>query len=421
MAVEDIGRGIEEAFKKAGASMEASGEQNVKFAQEQYKTINDIENKIAEKGIFLTPEEQSAKEAMGIRERAGFLRNKLAEAAIAEPQKKAVGESLQKYALAGGTEDKLDMKALQAEKDPLKQQLIIGKAMSTTPEFQMRKERQARLDQQAYQNQFNSKMQFGGVVDPIFIKDYKDKGGVDLLPQLQAGRGEVIENPDGTQSWRILSNPEWEAKVKEGVLGDKERDFFTDLKDEYDSWSAVENGLQKLGVNWGDVLDPNSPVTFESTQNPLFQELGFFSIPARVNLAAQYAKDPKYMSIKREIELGFAKFRKRVTGAQAAAQELTYLRDIIPSLQDKPEVFRETIKALHDSAKRSFENRLDLMTRTGRNVKGLDGYLDGSTKALVPTAAGGYAPMTNVDKTIIGDVSYEKDPNTGKWKKAKKG
>lgn len=208
---------------------------------------------------------------------------------------------------------------------------------------------------------------YGRVID---AKDEKGlsvaSGAIGMNPEdaLAIGRVEAT-TVNGKPKLKILSDREWANRKR--LFNDKEVDAINSRYDTAKSFKKIVTTLRSIG----DL--PKDKGIFEGIESEKVESglpgLGVISIPARVKLASQYAKDPRYTAVKRELEAAFSSYRKIVTGAQAAASELVYLRDIFPSLTDKPEVFLSTIDAIIERNGRELETKLNTWEDAGRDVK----------------------------------------------------
>lgn len=160
------------------------------------------------------------------------------------------------------------------------------------------------------------------------------------------------------------------ATEKEGqkFLKEPEIQYTRDLSDTRDTLGEVRVGLEELGIKdptkYGNVVAE----TFDS-------EFGPISLPAKFNLVGQYAKDPKYTSLKNKMERSFQKFRKVITGAQASYSELQALRPLIASFQDRPNVFFEQLGSLENETDRMLGNHLDILDAVGRDTTKIRGLI----------------------------------------------
>lgn len=208
---------------------------------------------------------------------------------------------------------------------------------------------------------------YGRVVD---INDNKGLSvasgaiGMDIEDAVSIGRVEST-TINGKPKIKILSDREWANRKR--LFNDKETEGINSRYDTAKSFHKIVKTLESIG----DL--PKDKSIFESIETEEVSSglpgLGVVSIPARVKLAAQYAKDPRYTAVKRELEAAFSAYRKIITGAQAASQELVYLREIFPSFTDKPEVFLATINAINERNGRELETKLNTWEDAGRDVK----------------------------------------------------
>lgn len=139
-----------------------------------------------------------------------------------------------------------------------------------------------------------------------------------------------------------------------------------DISDTRDTLKEVRSGLEQLGIK-----DPSKYGTVE--METIDSNFGPISVPARFNLVGQYAKDPKYTSVKQKLERAFNKYRKIITGAQASNQELQTLRQSFARFTDRPEVFFENLSTLEDETDRMLNTRFDLYDAVGRDTNKLRG------------------------------------------------
>jgi hypothetical protein len=249
----------------------------------------------------------------------------------------------------------------------------------TTPREQRLQKGQQLTD---FKNDLDFLYKRGGTIDQPRINEISKNVGADITPELEAGRGEPsIDRNTGQKKWRVLSDPEWNAKVTQGIFSQDERQTLETIKDEYRGWSRVKGIADKLGINENNIGN----MKFEDVMTPI----GPLSIPAKFELIGQYSQDPKYTALKREIETTFQAFRKRVTGAQAGEKELVYLRNIMPSLKDNPKVFFATINNLMDGSKQAFNDKIDMYQRFGRDTSKFKDYFDEINAPVQPAGQGG--------------------------------
>jgi len=217
---------------------------------------------------------------------------------------------------------------------------------------------------------------YGGSLDDEKLKSY----GIDVESYAKAGGATPIIGPDGKRKWQIMPYEQFKAKVSEGKWGKAEIDNFQDRVTENTRWKQVLENASRVGIDESNIEDLGK-IEFDVVNTPM----GPFSIPAKFNLAGQYLKDPAYTSLKRSIELAFSAFRKRVTGAQAGEKELQLLREIVPSLQDRPGVFFDTIRTLIDGSTNEMKSSLELYKAFGRDTTQLEKYLSNNSIDLGST------------------------------------
>ena len=155
----------------------------------------------------------------------------------------------------------------------------------------------------------------------------------------------------------------------------------TDNAEEINAWGRVKKRMADIGITSEYLIDEKTGkskinVVFEKTDNPILRELGYFSIPARFEIARQFADDPRLAAVARDVQLAFQKFRTRVTGAQASDKEIERLSKIMVQLKDQPEVFFQTINNFMDNSREDFDVQLSIKESFGRDVKQFRGMLD---------------------------------------------
>jgi len=234
--------------------------------------------------------------------------------------------------------------------------------------FQQQREERIRQEQLRRQERFRytQMLSQGGGVDERQLLDFQNFMNFDLRPQLEAGRGEPYIDPQGKRRWRVLSDNEWSGKVTQGKFSPTEIEHLQTMKAEHRAWQNVLQRLQEIGISPASI----GKMSFQTVQSPI----GPLSLPARFNLIGQYSKDPRYTAVKRDIELAFQHFRKRVTGAQASDRELRMLRPLLADLRDRPEVFFATINNAKQNIERAFEDRMNIYQRVGRDTSRFQGF-----------------------------------------------
>ena len=266
-------------------------------------------------------------------------------------------------------------------------------------------QREIRLETEAQRrdlrNDFSSLTRVGGAVDDKQIERFNEQLGFDLNPQLEEGRGEPIVNKrTGKRRWRFLSNKEWENKVTKGRFSPTEVEHLQTHQQERRAWINVKERLADIGVD-ENTLSNSGEISFEAVNSPI----GILSLPARFNLIGQVSKDPKFTAIKKDIELAFQAFRKRVTGAQASDRELKLLRPLLASLKDRPRVFFATVANQIKNIDDSFRDRLDIYKRAGRDTTNFDNFLEETGGRLQPVQPQGQQPVqVNSGTTSSGNT-----------------
>lgn len=226
-----------------------------------------------------------------------------------------------------------------------------------------RKDQSSKEDRLNINTRLSNLRAMGGAIDETFLKDATEKLGIDFAPQLEAGRGVPTVDKDGKRTWRVLSDTEFQKKIDKGYLDIDEQKYMDNLVEDSRNWSRVKSMASDLGIG-PENLDSLGKMEFDVVNTPY----GPASIPARFKLAAQYIKDPKYNALKQQVEQAFQSFRIRVTGAQAGLQELKMLREIIPSLTDRPSVFFSGIDNILSNNKDAYDTKLNLWEKYGRDV-----------------------------------------------------
>lgn len=222
--------------------------------------------------------------------------------------------------------------------------------------------REQRLERQ---NQINQLKSFGGVLTDNQMKDFSQSLGFDLSAEQSTGRVEAFIDPvDNQKKFKVLDQTEYNAKVSQGKLAPSEIDYVKSATEELSNWKSVLNSMYEQGMSPEDLTKAFGSLETIDVQSPL----GVFSIPARFTLAQQFAENPKYITIARDLEKAFASFRKRITGAQASDKEIQYLRKIMPALTDNPAQFFASMEDNIGDVSRTLNDTLDVYKRAGRNV-----------------------------------------------------
>lgn len=167
-------------------------------------------------------------------------------------------------------------------------------------------------------------------------------------------------------SQKILDN-----RAAAQIITPKEIEYFDTIIDARQTMQEVVSGLADLGI-----AEENFTKAFNVKSENVNSPLGPLSIPARFDLAGQYAKDPKYTALKSKLERAFQKYRKVITGAQASQKELNMLRPLITSFTQRPGVFFENARTLINENDRMLDTRLALMEGVGRNTTKIRSKID---------------------------------------------
>lgn len=217
------------------------------------------------------------------------------------------------------------------------------------------------------QNNLNNLRMYGGTVDDENLKDL----GLDMESYAKAGGAVATIGKDGKRVWQVMPYEQFKANVAQGKWNASEVKDFQTAVVENNQWKQILKTADELGIGEGD-LPYLGQIEFDVVNSPY----GTFSLPARFNTFAQYAKDPKYTALKRQIETAFQAFRKRVTGAQAGEKELVYLRQIMPDLKDRPEIFFTVIKQLMQDNESELNAKLEAYKAFGRDTTDLETYME---------------------------------------------
>lgn len=254
-----------------------------------------------------------------------------------------------------------------------------------------RKQREQEL--RDFRKDFETTISFGGGVGDEQIKRFSEGLGADIKSQIEGGRGEAYYDDTGTRKWRILSQEEWAKKVNLGAFTPAEVDDINKISKENRDWNRVVDRLSEQGLTEESLSGAFEPKGTEMITTPV----GVFSIPARFELAKQFADDPRYLAVARDLEAAFQSFRTRITGAQASDREIQRLREILPKLTDNPRQFFQSIRNLVANSEQDFNDRLDVYRRAGRNTEQFESLLQNRGGM----STGGY-------KTTSSGVKYKK-------------
>lgn len=212
----------------------------------------------------------------------------------------------------------------------------------------------------------NFKQQGGVVTEDDMSNGLSFAPGADISSTIEAyGIPAQIDKKSGKRTWSIPPSDILKQRAAQMRISVPEEDHFNNIKNTLDTITEIKKDLAKLGIKNPDALGSASiPEGFLS-------DLGPVSIPARFNLAGQYAKDPQYTAVKAKIERLFQQYRKIVTGAQASYTELAVLRPLIMSMTQRPGVFFSQLGDLENETMRMMDNRLGSMEAIGRDTRGL--------------------------------------------------
>jgi len=269
-------------------------------------------------------------------------------------------------------------------------------------------DREQRLSVEAerrdFRNDFQSLITVGGTINDKGLKRISKNLGFNIDDQLEAGRGVPRIDKAGNRVWRVLSNQEWQNKVTQGKFSPTEIEHFQTIAQEHRAWTNVVDRMAELGMTKEELSAASGNIVFNTIQSPI----GPLSLPARFNLAGQFAKDPRFTAIKRDIELAFQSFRKRVTGAQASDRELKLLRPLLATLKDRPGVFFATIDNALANIEDSFNDRLDIYQRAGRDVSKFQNFFGEQGPGVTPGQSG-QPSAQGVDANLSAQINQMLD------------
>ena len=246
----------------------------------------------------------------------------------------------------------------------LVQQLLgLAQAQKTPLEMQAEQRRLAGEERRTKQAERESIRQFGRSVGEAEIPELLDQYGVDVNTMVETyGIPAQIDKETGERRWNLPDMYTQSTMAKNKPTTPEERKYMGDIFNAIDTTQEILNDLSGLGIQ-----DPSQIGNF-SIPEGFWSDMGPISIPARFNLAGQYAKDPKYSALKSKIERMFQLYRIIVTGAQASDKELRALRPLIISMTQRPGVFFATANDLVSEATRNADTRLQLMESAGRDT-----------------------------------------------------
>lgn len=250
----------------------------------------------------------------------------------------------------------------------IEQLLGLSKVSQAPLEMQAEQRRQKSEERLQKQYELNKKAQYGGIVTSQDLEEDPN-----LSATIEAYGIPAQVNPQtGERTWALPDRYRQRALASQQMPTPAEEQFFNDTFDAIDTTKEVLIGLDELGIK-----DPSQFGTI--IPETIMSELGPLSIPAKFNLAGQYAKDPKYTAMKAKLERVFQKYRKIVTGAQASYTELKMLRPLIASFTQRPGVFYAVANDMISEGERMVGSRLDLMESVGRDAKKLRGLVEKRT------------------------------------------
>lgn len=213
----------------------------------------------------------------------------------------------------------------------------------------------------------------GGIVSEKDIKKWKNRG-LDLEAYIKKYGVESYNDPEtGERKWDIPDKDMRKEMVSNQTLKPTEVEFLSANQESRKRLTNVLDLLGEAGYAKG---------AFEVQKETINSPFGLISFPARIKLADQYLKDPRYVSAKQELEAAFQAYRKIITGAQASTQELNLLRPIYAAFTDRPEVFFQRMKDLIKSHDDIYNIRLKHMEAAGRNVKKFKQILEESQSGV---------------------------------------
>lgn len=229
--------------------------------------------------------------------------------------------------------------------------------------FELQKQREARL---GHQYELEKVKQLGGVVSENMTKDDLDFTsmieGLGLIPKQNSKTGEY--------EYIIPNMSEKREMYKRQTVSTSEMEYLDNYVNLVDSTDEIVTELQKLGVV---SLSDIGEIEWKADKDLRF---GPFSLPARINLFAQFEKDPRYAKIKDKIERYFqVSYRKPITASQASAKELHMLRGQIASFTQRPQIMLADLQEVANESQRTIDNRLQAMKAAGRNTSKWDEYI----------------------------------------------
>lgn len=205
--------------------------------------------------------------------------------------------------------------------------------------------------------------QFGRSVGETEIPQLLNEYGVDVNTMVETyGIPAQIDKETGERRWNLPDMYTQSTMAKNKPTTPEERKYLGDIFNAVDTTQEILSDLKDLGIQ-----DPSQIGNFEVPEG-FWSDMGPMSIPAKFNLAGQYAKDPKYSALKSKIERMFQQYRIVITGAQASDKELKSLRPLIISMTQRPGVFFATANDLMNESTRNADTRLQLMESAGRDT-----------------------------------------------------
>jgi len=232
-----------------------------------------------------------------------------------------------------------------------------------------------------FQNRMEYLKEFGGAVPKETLDEMEKTLGFSISDQAEGGRATMELGLDGKPVYKFVPKEVWDLKVSQGKWDASEIEHMQKIAQEKTAWQGVKNQMIALGLT-EEELGNSGNIIWETVGSPM----GPLSVPARIDWVGQFSQDPRYAALRASIEQAFQAFRLRVTGAQASDKELARLRPVLPSLKDRPKVFWARIDALDNQAQESWDSRVNLYKRFGRDTSQIEGYLGGGRTAVPKTA-----------------------------------
>lgn len=257
---------------------------------------------------------------------------------------------------------------MEREMEDRRQKQEARRAYTESQRLSFDRSKEKRLDRQA---RFNYIKNQGGVLKGKDIDVIPEEYGTDAEALVAEGRAERILQ-EGKPALRIKSDGRFNALIQQGrILPAEEEDLSTGIAVD-DSFNSIVEDMNKLGIKSPEEIGNYFQVQYEQVKNPFFAEIGPLSIPAKFKVARQLSGDPKRMAqldnISAKLERTFQLYRKKITGSQAGLQELKALRELFPSLKNRPEALFSLMSGIKDENARQIGIKLDSMEAVGRDV-----------------------------------------------------